>query len=831
MLLKLLLVFAGCKGVLCNAITAGPAESSYHERENNKPEIVNVDSVYEVEIGHNVEIDCLTEGNAVLYKWSKERQDIVNANRFTVFAENGTMRVISVEESDRGVYTCEASNSFGSSERQFTINVLVEPSIDEFANITIAENAEGILTCKAKGRPAPSITFSWYGIEFTEYGPFRDIILPTQVIDDEVGETIATLNFTRAVRLFYGEYGCLATNTIASVKQIAYVTIEYPPNFSYMEKPPPVYSYERRPVHLTCKATALPEATIVWYWNDKVISEPDDRFFEVIHSGKSESTLVVEPVDDSYYATYKCVASNKLGEAERIMELREAHPPEAIAEVLARSWSIDMINFEITAALTGTPAEFYKYQYKEDAELDWIDSVNFTRVAWPVTTVYVQGLKPNTKYDFRFYAENEMGASPFIAISHQTMCEYRYAEPQILNKISEDRAEGEAEFIESSYPDRFELIWEPIVEPCVETIYYSIEYCLALHSNWKSLSIYAGQCTWVSGITSNSYVIGNLTADTYYAIRLSGSFATTSYHFMRTARDPITGGDPRLKIYPTFSVQNIAAGTFFNFTCKSKAESATDLSWRDSFNNPINSESSDGLMYTEAVNDAELMLVIPFVKHAMFGTYYCASLVGSESIETFVKIETYALVGASDEFEYTLGFSGRSGYMSCSFHNDDNTTIDWMFENNPIEPSDRYEFRTETYGDFSPKYYFLLVHNLTDSDEGFYTCRQSANERRIYHEVLLMPQILNMEPEYSAVEGIDFSIDCPTLGKPAPNVQWFDQNGIDVTLNGRFSVNRFGQMEIRRIESSDEGSYTCEARSIGGVAEKTVQLKVEAKCS
>ncbi|XP_037040379.1 fasciclin-2-like isoform X1 [Bradysia coprophila] len=823
MLLKLLIVLVSCKDLLCNAA----AEAYYHEFEDGKPEIVNVDLVHDVKIGDSFAIDCLATEDPVQYKWSKEQQDIVNTDRFTVFAENGTMRVIRVDEADSGVYTCAASNSFGSSEQNFTVNVLVPPNIDEFENISIVVGTEGILTCKASGRPAPFVTFSWYGWKFTtpESSPFRDVI-PAQVANEELGQTIATLNFTGAMRSYYGEYECLAENQIDSAKQIAYVTIEYPPDFNYMGNPSPAYSFHRRPVNVTCVARALPEATIAWYWNEKLISDLDP-FFEVINSG-SESMLVVEPVDDSYFTTYKCVASNKHGEAERIMEVREAQSPEVMADVMVRRWSIDWIAFEITASPTGTPAEFYKYQYKEDAELDWIDSVNVTRVVGPVTTVMVQGLKANTKYNFRFYAENEIGTSPFIELSEQTMCQYRYEEPKILNKISEDRAFEEVEFIESPYTDKFEMIWEPIIEPCEEIVQYSVEYCLASLMDFRSFSIYEGECRYIYGITSTNYVIGNLTTDSYYAIRLTGVRLSTSYHLMRTARDPITGGDPRLKIYPTYSLHSIAVGTFFNFTCKSKVDTITNLIWRNTFDNPINAKSSDDVMYTEIINDREVMLVIPFVKHAMSGTYYCESAAGSETIDTFVKIETYTLIRSSDELQYNFGVAGEDGYVSCSFYNvDDNTTVDWMFENNPIEPSDRYEYRIDEYPGFTTSY-ALLIHHLTEADEGFYTCRQSANERLMYHEVVVKPTILSNATEYSAVEGVDFAIDCPTLGKPAPIVKWVDRYEIDVTTrDSRFSVDRSGQMKIRHIEEGDEGRYTCQVVSIAGRDEKTVQLKVD----
>lgn len=751
----LLVVFAGCKGLYCNA----EEESQLHEPGIGKPDIIN---------------------------------------------------------------------SFGTTTQNFRMDVLQKPSITEFENITIAVDTEAILTCKAKGRPAPSITFRRYGWEFvkSEYGPYSDVI-PSQVVDEEMGETIATLTF-RALSWYYGNYECLANNTVDSVIQTAYVTIEFPPNLGYPENPP-AYSYKGRPVNFTCAPRALPEANIDFYWNDKLINDLDDQHFLIIKSG-SQSTLVVEPVDDSYFTTYKCVASNKHGQANRTMEIRNAYPPEAIADVKARSWSAESIYFEVKASLTGTPPQFYTYQYKEEAEVDWIDSINSTLAVLPVTTVSVQGLKQNTDYNFRFYAENELGTSPFKELSHKTMCQYSYTELKLLNKITDDRAEEEIPFFESPYTDKIELIWEAIIEPCEETIVYTIEYCLASHSNWKSIAIVAGQCVYVQGITNTNYVIQNLTAETYYAIRVNSRFSfSSSYHFMRTARDPVTGGDARLKIYPTYSVQGLAVGTSFNFSCKSKAESFTNLSWRDSYNNPVDTKSSESIMYTEVVNDGEIMLVIPFVKHTMYGTYYCTASKNSDIIETFVKIETYILISGSEKFDYRLGFAGHTGYVSCRFYVEtdaNNTNIEWFFDNNPIQPSDRYEFRTDEYVGYYPEYN-LIIHNITDADEGFYTCRQSLNQRQIYLEVVTGPSILNSETEYSAVLGNDVVIDCQTSGKPAPSVKWVNESEEDVSLNNRFSVSRFGQMKITSVQENDNGNYICKAYSLAGMSEKTFQLNVK----
>ena len=55
----------------------------------------------------------------------------------------------------------------------------------------------------------------------------------------------------------------------------------------------------------------------------------------------------------------------------------------------------------------GTPIIRYLLEYKEKTSSDWITTSNkFTD-----STTVVKGLKENTEYKFRVYAENEIGVS------------------------------------------------------------------------------------------------------------------------------------------------------------------------------------------------------------------------------------------------------------------------------------------------------------------------------------------------------------------------------------------------------------------------------------
>jgi neural cell adhesion molecule len=235
------------------------------------------------------------------------------------------MSVSRIEEFDRGVYTCIAKNSAGITEKKMELKVIVKPKIYELKNITREINSDALFTCKAKGRPAPLITFRRWGSK----NEFRvgqqeidDRIILEQDVDNERGESSASLIISKTLRSDDGLYQCVARNEGDTAFEVGHIAIEYPPNFDHMKELPPTYSWEQRVANLSCMAMGIPNATIEWRWNEKLIREMQDKFLQIVDEGP-RSDLLVTPVDRRYYSAFKCIAINKLGRAEHIMEVRK----------------------------------------------------------------------------------------------------------------------------------------------------------------------------------------------------------------------------------------------------------------------------------------------------------------------------------------------------------------------------------------------------------------------------------------------------------------------------------------------------------------------------
>jgi hypothetical protein len=74
--------------------------------------------------------------------------------------------------------------------------------------------------------------------------------------------------------------------------------------------------------------------------------EMNDKFLQIIEDGP-RSDLIVQPVSRQYYSAFKCIAVNKIGRAEHIMELREAHLPTAVAAAKPIIVTATTITFDI----------------------------------------------------------------------------------------------------------------------------------------------------------------------------------------------------------------------------------------------------------------------------------------------------------------------------------------------------------------------------------------------------------------------------------------------------------------------------------------------------
>lgn len=390
------------------------------------------------------------------------------------------MSITRVSKDDYGTYICRAKNSAGVDEQRVQLNVLIRPRIYEFLNITRAENTEAEIVCKATGRPPPEITFRrWGTTEEFIYGPQpgeEDINLE-QRADKERGEASGTLRFSKLKRNDDGLYECVARNKGDAAYKVGHITTEYAPSFEHMRQLPPVYTWAEKRANLSCLAQGIPNATVEWRMDDRLIRDLNDPNIQVEGNGPRSDLLVI-PRGRHYYRAYKCIASNRLGRAEILMELREARIPEPIPQARAVIVTATSMTFEIISPPfeIGLPITAFAVQFKEQNEPDWNNARNRT---WSPESKYtVEGLRPQQFYVFRFAALNRVGLSQWSAyVTQSTPARSKPEPPKILHKVENENEKDEEPLVLSPYSDHFELSWSIPPDNGEPINYYQVKYC------------------------------------------------------------------------------------------------------------------------------------------------------------------------------------------------------------------------------------------------------------------------------------------------------------------------------------------------------------------
>lgn len=346
-----------------------------------RPSIEEVPGTIDIVEGENANIACKASGKPPpLLSWIKAltHTNLSNADRFGVDPYTGMLTITDVKREDAGEYQCEANSPAGIATVNIIVNVIVKPKIMELMNKTVVESKTVVIMCKAFGRPPPNVSFRKLTAEkqyVTGSQPNDDRIVMISKPDEVAGETIGTLTFGSAMTSDDGLYECIAKNSGGVAYRNGHLTVEYPPSFRSMPNDT-VWSWDKRPVNLTCIAESIPNATIRWtMYGDQSVD--NHAVFQQIGNGPV-SILSVTPSDNRFYTTYKCIAANLHGTREHLIELREAKRPGNLLEAKMTEVSATTIAFKLVPPVhPDLVVKTITVQYKEQNEI-WTQAKNKT---------------------------------------------------------------------------------------------------------------------------------------------------------------------------------------------------------------------------------------------------------------------------------------------------------------------------------------------------------------------------------------------------------------------------------------------------------------------
>ncbi|XP_068279596.1 muscle, skeletal receptor tyrosine-protein kinase isoform X4 [Nyctibius grandis] len=214
--------------------------------------------------------------------------------RYSIQRNGQLLTILSVEDSDDGVYCCTADNGVGAAAQSCgALQVKMRPKITRPPiNVEIIEGLKAVLPCTTMGNPKPSV--SWIKGETVVKENARIAVLDS-----------GNLRIHNVQREDAGQYRCVAKNSLGTTySKPATVVVEV---FARILKAPESQNITfGSVVTLWCAATGLPVPTITWLENGKAVSA--GSIAETVKDRVVDSRLQVYVTRPGLFT---CLATNK----------------------------------------------------------------------------------------------------------------------------------------------------------------------------------------------------------------------------------------------------------------------------------------------------------------------------------------------------------------------------------------------------------------------------------------------------------------------------------------------------------------------------------------
>ncbi|XP_067203911.1 cell adhesion molecule Dscam2-like isoform X2 [Linepithema humile] len=370
-----------------------------------------------IQAGARVHVTCaVSEGDSPLkITWLKDGRSLKprEASTHHIGEFDLALRIQSASTAHNGNYTCVASNDAAKTSRTASLLVHVPPRwVVEPQDARASEGMPRLsLHCHADGFPPPLVT--WRRGSGKQPGNYHDIASHEHMQDLRIHSN-GSLVFGRVQEDHEGFYLCEAVNGIgAGLSKVVYLTVNVPAHF--VEKHRNQTARLGSNASLRCEAKGDHPLKIVW---KKASSQLDPKLPDYRYTLKEDNTTdgVVSVLgflstsrEDS--GRYFCIASNAYGRDEMTIHLYIQEPPDFPRNLHVIEKGSRHINLGWTTSQDGnSPITQYIIEYKTESEV-WHDHTFHTTVPGTRAHGHVSGLRPAVTYQFRMYADNELGRS------------------------------------------------------------------------------------------------------------------------------------------------------------------------------------------------------------------------------------------------------------------------------------------------------------------------------------------------------------------------------------------------------------------------------------
>ncbi|XP_075415669.1 hemicentin-2 [Tenrec ecaudatus] len=273
--------------------------------------------------------------------WFRETEPIRPGEDTYLLAGGWMLKITQVQEEDTGLYSCLASNEAGEARRNFSVEVLVPPSIekeDQEEVIKVPEGQTAYLSCNATGHPQPKVTW------------FKDGRPLTSGDAHHISPDGASLQVLQANLSSAGHYSCIAANTAGERTKHLQLSVQVVPTILGVTEDSAdeeVTVTINNPISLICETLAFPAPTITWM--------KDGSPFEVsknIQLLPGTHGLQILNAQQEDAGRYTCVVTNELGEAMKNYHVEVLIPPSISKDDLSGEFGVKEVKTKVNSTLT-----------------------------------------------------------------------------------------------------------------------------------------------------------------------------------------------------------------------------------------------------------------------------------------------------------------------------------------------------------------------------------------------------------------------------------------------------------------------------------------------
>ncbi|KAM9325336.1 hemicentin-2 [Gastrophryne carolinensis] len=732
------------------------------------------------------------------------RNKIPLTTQGNVFVQSGgrVLKVVHADVVDGGAYSCLATNGAGEVKKDFFVDILLPPTIEDDESdrdYRVTEGQHIVLRCRATGHPDPKITWK------------RDSE-PVQSGDGiQISDDGTELHIQSASVFSAGHYTCLATNSVGERSKHIVLTILVSPTISGNLEDgsnEDVIVILNNPLSLICEALGFPIPTVTWLKNGQPFR--DSPSVKIMPGGHGLQILNAQEEDAGQYT---CLVTNEVGEAIRNYAVKVFIPPQITREDHSGDIGITEVKTKVNSSLTlqcesrAVPKPILHW-YK-DGQL--LESIGPVQILGDGNMLQIRPIRVTDSGRYTCVATNVAGEDERDFYVNVQV-------PPIFHRPGSPSAALELAYREEDHEELTEH--REVVASNPISLYCDTNAIPPPTMTWykdgKPISSTDGALVLLDGRILQIPMSRPEHAGKYTCEASNEAGEDRLHYELVVLTPPIMLGEIDGLIQEVSVTSNETA----ELICEATGTPQPTITW---LRNGLTLSTGDQYVI---LNEGK-HLQIQSVQVSDMDSYVCVAENPAGFAERLFALMVHVpprILGVRNENVSAILHSAIS--IVCDVQSHPTPEITWYKDGQVLLPGRGHLIM--------PGGQVLQIARVQLSNQGKYMCRAQnpagSDEKLIDLMVHVPPSITeppNGNKETVLRLGQTLTLLCESEALPEPAVTWYRNNQL-LTSGGSVSIHKSGQrLEIRNVQVRDEGLYTCKMINIAGEAELTYTVIIQ----